>query len=560
MKETEIDALAMPWVNARVAYLLSVHGMTTLEVGDGIAEEPNPDNYDQVMFTQTVETIEPFSSCVVWVKAKRAYTGERINIMVQALHTEDGSFPQGQHTHMELRQGSKKAVVVVRNSTAYSQTLWKKTPVARAVAALPVPELPLKIQLQDEGDEPQGPHAPRLTVRQRHGELFDELDLSGLDSWPLKLADAACKLLTEYHDMLSLDPVELGCIHSTEHMIKVTDDTPFKEQFRHIPPPLVEEVWNHLWEMLELGTIQPSQSVWCNVVVLVRKKDGSLCFCINFCHLNTHTKKDSYPLPRIQEALESLVGAGHFSCLGLKSGFWQIKMEEASKQYTTFTVGNLGFFECDHMPFGLCNALATFQQLMQNCLGKLNLLHCLIYLDDLIMFLQTAEEHLHRFHIMFDWLREYNLKLKPLKCSLFKEEINYLAHQVSKQGVWPSDVNLKAIAECVPLQTYMKICTFLGLVDHYRWFIKVFTWIAQPLNKHLTGEGASKKLEWILLSKDALEAFQALKQACMSTPILAFATYTKDFLLETDTSKERLGAVLSQKQPDGHYHPIAYGS
>ena len=110
-------------------------------------------------------------------------------------------------------------------------------------------------------------------------------------------------------------------------------------------------------------------------------------------------------------------------------------MEEVSKHYTAFTVGNLGFFKCNCMPFGLCNMLATFQWFMQNCLGELNLIHCLIYLDDLIMFLQTAEEHLHQLCVVVDQLREYNLKLKPSKCSLFKEEINYLAHQVSKQGV-----------------------------------------------------------------------------------------------------------------------------
>ena len=154
--------------------------------------------------------------------------------------------------------------------------------------------------------------------------------------------------------------------------------------------------------MLESGTIRPSQSPWCNAVVLVWKKDGSLQFCINFCCLNACTKKDSYPLPRILEALESLVGAGHFSCLDLKSRFWQIKREEAFKQYTAFTVGNLGFFKCDHMPFGLCNVPVTFQQLMQNCLGELNLIYCLIYLDDLIVFLQTVEEHLHQLCIMFD--------------------------------------------------------------------------------------------------------------------------------------------------------------
>ena len=154
--------------------------------------------------------------------------------------------------------------------------------------------------------------------------------------------------------------------------------------------------------MLESGAIRPSQSAWCNAVVLVQKKDGGLQFCIDFCHLNAGMKKDSYPLHRIQEVLECLVGAGHFSCLDLKSGFWQIKMEEVSKQYTTFTIGNLGFFKCDHMPFGLCNALATFQWLMQNCLGKLNLIYCLIYLDNLVMFSQPTEVHLHQLHVVFD--------------------------------------------------------------------------------------------------------------------------------------------------------------
>ena len=135
-------------------------------------------------------------------------------------------------------------------------------------------------------------------------------------------------------------------------------------------------------------------------------------------------------MPRIQGALESLVGTGHFSCLDLKSGFWQIRMDEASKQYTSFTIGNQEFFECDRMPFGLCNAPATFQRLMQNCMGELNFIYCLIYLDDLIVFSQMVEQHLHQLCVVFDWLREYNLKLKPSKCSLFKEEINYLGIKV----------------------------------------------------------------------------------------------------------------------------------
>ena len=196
MKEKEIDALAMPWVNARVAHLLLVHRMAAVKVGDKIVEEPSSDDYDEVVFTQNVETIEAFSICMVQARAERAHTGGHINIMTQALWAGDGSLLRGltiQNMYMELRQGSKNAVVVVRNSTAYPQTLWKKTPVARAVPAIPVPGPPMEAQLQEGGNKPQDPHIPKLTLRQRHGKLFDELDLSGLDSWPPR-ASRCCLL------------------------------------------------------------------------------------------------------------------------------------------------------------------------------------------------------------------------------------------------------------------------------------------------------------------------------------------------------------------------------
>ena len=157
---------------------------------------------------------------------------------------------------------------------------------------------------------------------------------------------------------------------------------------------------------------------------------------------------------------------------------------------------------------------------MQNCLGELNLIYCLIYLDDIVI-LHTAEEHLHHLYVVYDQFREYNLKLKLSKCNFFREEITYLAHQVSKDGVQPSNSNLKVIAECTPPQTYTEVHAFLDLVGHYRRFIKGFACIAQPLNDHLTGEGASRKSEHVLLSEDALKAFEALKQACITAPCVA---------------------------------------
>ena len=219
----------------------------------------------------------------------------------------------------------------------------------------------------------------------------------------------------------------------------------------------------------------------------------------------------------------------------------------------------MGLYECKSMPFGLCNAPPTFQRLMQNCLGELNLTYCLIYLDDVIVFSEMPEEHLQRMRVVFDRLREHGLKLKPSKCEVFKPEINYLAHHVSQKGVLPSK-NLESIAQCLPPDTYTKVKSFVGLVGHYRCFIKGFAKIVVPLYDLTSGNNKDKKLEHVDLSPEALEAFDRLKAACLQAPILAFPDFDKPFLLEMDASRKGLGAVLSQKQADGRYHPIAYAS
>ena len=169
------------------------------------------------------------------------------------------------------------------------------------------------------------------------------------------------------------------------------------------------------------------------------------------------TKKDSHPLPRICETLDSLVGAAYFSTFELTSRFWQVPMAKESKQFTAFMLGSMGLFECDRMQFSLCNAPVTFQRLMQNCLGGLNLTYCLIYLNDIIVYSKTQEEHLQRMRVIFDHLREHGLKLKPTKCDLFRTELIYLAHHVSKDGVKPSKKNIASIVACSPPKTYTNI-------------------------------------------------------------------------------------------------------
>ena len=322
----------------------------------------------------------------------------------------------------------------------------------------------------------------------------------------------------------------------------------------------MEEVREHIQEMLDGGTIRPSQSPWCNAVVLVREKDGGLRFCINFRRLNSRTKKDAYPLPRMQETMKSMVGARFFSTMDLKSGFWKVKMAKDSQQYTAFTVGSMGVYEFLRMLYGLCNAPVTFQRLMQNCLGELNLTYALIYLDNVIVFSRTEEEHLHRLWVVFARFLEHGLKLKPSKCHFLQDEITFLGHEISAEGMKPGTANLKAIVEMALLKTYTEIWRFTSMTGSFRWFIKGYSKIAKPLNDLLEGEASKLKAKEVELSLDALKAFEELKLRCMMVPILVFTDFKKPFRLETDASKEGLGAILLQESDDGQYHSVAFAS
>ena len=187
---------------------------------------------------------------------------------------------------------------------------------------------------------------------------------------------------------------------------------------------MYEEVKVHIQEMLDEGVIRPSNSPWASAVVLVWKKDRKLWFWIDLQKLYARTIKDAYILPRIEETLDCLNEVEWFSSLDLKSGFWQVEMEEDSKALTAFTVGPLGFYECECMPFGLTNAPATFQQLMQSCLGNLHLHYCIIYLDDVIVFSKTPEEHVARLNVVFKKLKQAGLKLKSSKCEFFQAKVD----------------------------------------------------------------------------------------------------------------------------------------
>ena len=520
-------------------------------VVNDVANKPiSPLNVDEVVRVASKCTVPPFGHKAIHGKVNLVLHGYKMNVMTHGLEKKLPSLPLGidvQTVYATLADGSSRVTVVLRNNTQDWLEIKKGIPITRMVAANEIP----KVTNLFSAEEPK--EQPSLTEAERQDLLLEKLDLTGLEAWPEDQAKKAHSLLKEYHDIFSLEKCDMGHTKAAKHKIVLKDPNtpPFKERFHRIPPPQLDEVRAHLQMMLDAGVIQSSNSPWCNAVVLVRKKDGSLHFCIDFQKLNSLTVKDSHPLPHICETLESLAGAAHYSTFDMNSGFWQVPMDEESKQYTAFTLGSMGLYECESMPFGLCNTPPTFQRLMLNCLGELNLTYCLIYLDDVIIFSRTEEEHLERMCVVFNRPHEHGLKLKPSKCDMFKTEINYLAHHVSKKGVLPSKKNLEVIAECPPPDTYTKVKSFVGLVGHYRHFIKGFANIAAPLYDLTSRENKDKKSEHLDLPPEAHEAFDRLKAACLQAPILSFPDFSKPFLLETDASGKGLGAVLSQKQSDG---------
>ena len=237
-------------------------------------------------------------------------------------------------------------------------------------------------------------------------------------------------------------------------------------------------------------------------------------------------------------------------------------MAEECKAYTAFTCGPLGFYECDTMPFGATNAPATFQRLMHDCLGDLNMRWCIVYLDDIIIYSDTKEEHLKRLEAVFQKLAAAGLKLKPSKCFFFKE-IDYLGHVVSGEGISTNPKKVEAVTKWPTPQTVYDVRSFLGFEGYYRRFIKNFSKIAKPIREVTTGlENQSKRtakkttIEW---TEAANSAFEHLKELCISTPILAYPDYQLSFILHTDSSSESLGAVLYQRQDD-KLRVIAYAS
>ena len=361
------------------------------------------------------------------------------------------------------------------------------------------------------------------------------------------------QVLRRNADIFAQSSTDLGSTNVTTHTINTGDRAPIKQAPRRVALHRQEIVRQEVETMLEKGIIEPSDGPWSSPIVLAKKKDGSLRFCIDYRKLNEATLKDAYPLPRIEDNLDTLGGSTWFSTLDLISGFWQVDMDDESRAKTAFTVGRGGLYQFRRMPFGLCNAPATFQRLMEKVLAGLQWEIAVLYIDDIVVFGSSVPEHLERLEVIFGRLRQAGLKLKPSKCALLRRKVEFLGHIVSADGVEADPAKIEKVQNWPQPQNLHEVRAFIGLCAYYRRFVRGFGDVCKPLY-HLTEKGVP--FHW---GGEQEKAFVTMKERLTTAPILAFPNETDKFILDTDASAFGIGGVLSQVQ-NGEERVIAYGS
>lgn len=398
---------------------------------------------------------------------------------------------------------------------------------------------------------------------------------SGVESGPpVDLSEVDCTegereqlaaLLMKHASLFASGEDDLGYADQVKHRISTVDDSPVSQPYRRIPPSQYEQVRQHIQTLLSKKIIRESCSPYASPVVIVKKKDGSLRLCVDYRKLNKKTIKDAYPLPRIEESWDALRGAKYFTTLDLAMGYHQVAMDDRDREKTAFT-SPFGLFEYERMPFGLCNAPATFSRLMQATMNDMIFQMVLVYLDDILVYGRSFKEHLEHLDKVFTRLREAGLKLQPSKCKFLKKEVIYLGHQVSADGVATDPEKVRAV-ESWPIPTNVRqLRSFLGFSSYYRRFVPSYSQIAGPLH-NLVNEcngqlKKSKKLDppfEVLWQAEHAKAFNVLKAKLTTAPVLGYANYSLPFIVETDASHDGLGAVLSQIQ-EGKPRVISYAS
>lgn len=359
-------------------------------------------------------------------------------------------------------------------------------------------------------------------------------------------------MLHKYSAVFSTHSEDRGRTGIIRHHIRTNEAAPIKQRAYRVTPEQRAEIQTQVQNLLKADVIEESYSPWAAPVVLVRKKNGTWHFCLDYRKLNAVTIKDSHPLPRVDDALDALSGSAWFSTMDLQHGYWQVELEEKDREKTAFTTGS-GLYHFKVMPMGLTNAPATCQRLMEMVLRGLPWKTCLVYLDDVLIYSRSFSEHLEHLEEILSRFQSSGLKLNPSKCSLVRDQVTFLGHVVSKNGIQPDPRNVKSVQDWPVPHSATEVRAFLGLCSYYRKFIKNFAHHSVSLHA-LTEKNAL--FQWTSQCQDA---FTYLKHALSRPPVVAFPDFTLPFSLYTDASGSAIGAVLAQRQ--GHQEKvIAYAS
>ena len=365
-------------------------------------------------------------------------------------------------------------------------------------------------------------------------------------------------LLRKFPDIISIGPHDCGCTPLAKLAINTGNAAPIKQAPRRLPYHQMPLVSAEIDKLEQMKIIRPSNSSWASPILIVAKRNHNgeitgIRMCIDYRKLNAVTVKDAFPLPRIDDILDALSGSTVFSSCDLMSGYFNILVENDSIAKTSF-VTPFGQWEYLRMPFGVCNGPSVFQRLMSACLhGLLGTVAC-AYLDDVIIFSGTWEEHLARLETVFLRFRDAKLKLKLDKCSFCMPEVQFLGHVVDSRGIRPDPSKTKKVSEWPTPANLDEVRSFLGLSTYYRRFVNNFAAVAKPLVRLMEKD---VKFEW---NSECEKAFKELKHLLTTAPVLAYPNFNEPFILETDASRFAIGGVLTQKGKDNQEHPVCYYS
>ena len=385
-------------------------------------------------------------------------------------------------------------------------------------------------------------------------------DLSSvLSSWGEGARDKLASVLSEYDDLFMKNKSDIGRCKIAKHRIELEPEAiPHREGARRMSPDKAAKANQEVQNLLALGLIQPSYSPWASGIVMVKKKSGELRFCCDFRPLNDVTVKDAFPLPRIDESLSRIANAKIFTSIDLAWAFWQIPLKKRDRRKTAFAC-ELGLFEWRRMPFGLCNASATFQRSITRALQKIQQRHgsvVMAYIDDIVIATETIEDHLERIREVFECLREAGFKMRAEKCDFMRTETKYLGRVVSAEGIKPDPAAVSKIQEWMPPRNKEELQSFLGFANYYRDFIPFHAAKVQPMQELL------RKNQHFYWKEKHQEAFDSVKQALADATALA-APNEGRFVLDTDASAVAIAGILHQEQEyNGKtiLRPIVYGS